>query len=145
MTESSPQNCSTSSSYLSVQITPLVSLTLHFIAACQGPTLLWHQLIGLERSTGLDTGGGIRGCWVCQARTSKWEDEAGALQVMVKHGHMLFPRLGCSMSSLYITTRPEAQMQWLGVINTWLTDNIINASRIKRDKTYSVCYRVDSI
>ena len=28
-------------------------------------------------------------------------------------------------------------MRWLGVINTRLTDDIINASRIKRDKTYS--------
>ena len=35
MTESSPQNCSTTSSYLSEQINVLVSLTLRFIAAYQ--------------------------------------------------------------------------------------------------------------
>ena len=54
--------------------------------------LLWRQLTGLGRSVGLDAGGGIRGGRVCQARTSKWEDEAGASQVMVECGHMLISK-----------------------------------------------------
>ena len=51
--------------------------------------LLWHRPTCLERSIGLDAGGGIRGDRVCQARMSKREDEAGVLQVMVKRSHML--------------------------------------------------------
>ena len=54
--------------------------------------LLWHQLTGLGRSTGLDAGGGIRGGQVCWARTSEWKDEADASQVTVKHGHMLISK-----------------------------------------------------
>ena len=54
--------------------------------------LLWHRLTGLGRSVGLDTGGGVRGGWVCQARTSKQEDKADASQVMVEHGHMLISK-----------------------------------------------------
>ena len=54
---------------------------------------MWHWPIGLEQSAGLDAGGGVQGCQVCQVRTSKQEDEAGASQVMVEHGHMLFLRL----------------------------------------------------
>ena len=54
----------------------------------RGPTLLWRWPIGLERSAGLDAGGGVRGRRVCRARTSKREDEAGASQVTVERGHI---------------------------------------------------------
>ena len=40
----------------------------------RGPMLLWHWLTGLERSAGLDTGSGVRGGQVCQARTCEWEE-----------------------------------------------------------------------
>ena len=50
---------------------------------------MWCRPIGLERSTGLDAGGGIRGRRVCRARMSEREDEADVSQVTAKRGHML--------------------------------------------------------
>ena len=53
---------------------------------------MWCRPIGLEQSTGLDTGGGIQGRQVCQVRMSEQEDEAGVSQVTAKHGHMLISK-----------------------------------------------------
>ena len=59
----------------------------------RGPMLLWRLPTSLGQSTGLDTGCGVRGHWVCQARASEWEDEAGVSQATVKHITCSFPRL----------------------------------------------------